>query len=292
MGVGTSWLLGSSIQSVAVLVPSEPSQKVGTPLILQNLQTFPHAACIVREPGAEPRSGSFTVVRCTSSNAALRERFVALARLLPAFGCSTIRESIEVLVELFEAAQRPPNAGELGLWGELAVIARCNDPIRLLEAWHGEPSEALDFVLGDEALEIKTTRGEVRRHRFGLTQLRPSGGRKVWVVSILAIPSAGGETVPDLVNRIVPRLAGRGELQLKLERQAAKWLGNAWNPTEQTRYDLEASLASVRVFLAEDVPAIALPIPVAISRVEFEVDLTGVSAAQPQGLASLIGLGS
>jgi hypothetical protein len=271
-----------------VLVPSEPGQKVGTPLILQNLQSFPHAACIVREPGAEPRSGNFTVVRCTSASSVLRERFVALARLLPSFGCPTIREAIEVLVELFEAAQRPPTAGELGLWGELAVIARSSDPVRLLEAWHGEPSEALDFVSGLEALEIKTTRGEVRRHRFGLTQLRPSDGRQVWVLSILAVPSASGETVPDLVNRIVPTLAGRGDLQLKLERQAAKWLGSAWSPTEQTRYDLEASLASARVFRADDVPAIALPLPLAISRVEFEVDLTGVRTAVPQGLASLI----
>ena len=63
---------------------------------------------------------------------------------------------MEVLVELLEAAQRPPKAGELGLWGELAVIARSDDPIGLLEAWHGEPSEALDFVSGVEALEIKT----------------------------------------------------------------------------------------------------------------------------------------
>jgi|SRR5580704_2495212 hypothetical protein len=115
LGLGTSWLLGRGSQYVAVLVPSERSQKVGAPLVLQNLQSFPHAACIFREPGAEPRSGNFTVVRCTSDNAALRERFVALARLLPLFGCSTIRESIEVLVELFEAAQQPPRAGELGL---------------------------------------------------------------------------------------------------------------------------------------------------------------------------------
>jgi hypothetical protein len=89
-------------------------------------------------------------------------------------------------------------------------------------------------VTSDEALEIKTTRGEVRRHRFALAQLRPSGGRRVWVVSILAVPSASGETVPDVVNRIVPRLSGRGDLQLKLETQAAKWLGSAWRPAEQT----------------------------------------------------------
>lgn len=292
LGTGTSWLLGRGSQSVAILVPSEQSQKVGTPLVLQNLQSFPHASCIIREHGTEPRSGSFTVVRCTSNDAELRDRFVALARLLPSFGCSTIREAIDVLVELFEAAQQPPKAGELGLWGELAVITGSDDPIGLLEAWHGEPSEALDFVTNQEALEIKTTRGEVRRHRFALTQLRPPGGRRVWVVSILAVPSASGDTVPDLVNRIVPRLAGRGELQLKLERQAAKWIGNAWGPTVQTCYDLEASLASARVFLADDVPAIALPIPIAISRVEFEVDLTGVRPSEPDGLAQLIALGT
>ena len=67
------------------------------------------------------------------------------------------------------------------------------------------------------------------------------------MVSILAVPSAGGDTVPDLVNRIVPRLVGRGDLQLKLERQAAKWLGNAW-ATEQTRYDLEFRLRALVFF--------------------------------------------
>ncbi|WP_181773439.1 PD-(D/E)XK motif protein [Amycolatopsis pittospori] len=96
---------------------------------------------------------------------------------------------------------------EVGLFGELLFLAGLFEVVgveKALEAWRGGTEEH-DFGLPTMDIEIKTTIGERRRHWVeSLTQLEPTLGRPLWLVSHQLTPAGAGDGrfLSDLVDTI------------------------------------------------------------------------------------------
>ena len=114
--------------------------------------------------------------------------------------------------ELLGALGRLSEHQELGLYGELLVLDHLISSIgehRAVDSWRGPTREEHDFGLDDVDLEVKTTLSEDRSHRISsLTQLEPSPGRDLWLMSVqLTTRGVGGSTLPELIARVINRLS-------------------------------------------------------------------------------------
>jgi hypothetical protein len=73
---------------------------------------------------------------------------------------------------------------ELGLWGELWLIAESRAPDRLLAGWRGPEASPFDFLCGGVAVEVKASR-QPHTHHFSLSQIgKPAGDLEAYVLSM------------------------------------------------------------------------------------------------------------
>lgn len=137
-----------------------------------------------------------------------------------------LSRSLGAYHDLLAATAHMPPTDEIGLFGELLVVAdlvRTLGASPALECWRGGDDRE-EHDLGFEGLdvEIKTTVSEQRRHWIGsLNQLTPSIGRPLWLLSIqITGAGRGGRRLPDLVDEIESSLT-ETPLRLFRSRMAA-----------------------------------------------------------------------
>lgn len=124
--------------------------------------------------------------------------------------------ALSVYHELLSAQTRMPERAEIGLWGELFVLATLIEGIggdQALQCWlGGDENEERDFRFADDDVEVKTTTAETRRHWISsITQLVPTLARPLWLLS-LQVTSAGGadgKRLPDLIELVAAKLHGK-----------------------------------------------------------------------------------
>lgn len=114
--------------------------------------------------------------------------------------------------ELLQAETLLSDDALTGLYGELWVLRELirNHGPRAVSAWTGAHKIPHDFRFGQIELEVKTTRTAVRQHRIhGATQLSPSPGCQLYLISIQAEPTGpgSGNSVPELETDIAALLA-------------------------------------------------------------------------------------
>jgi hypothetical protein len=192
---------------------------------------------------------------------------------------------MQQLLRLFESTV-PPRGSVLGVWGELLVAASSSQPGAMVDAWHAQIDDRFDFASEGSRLEVKTTTRPARIHHFGLGQLLPVPGASRYVVSIMTAESQPGTCVADLVGDLQQQLAGSPVRQLKVLEQVAATLGPDWPVTASRTFDMDAGLASLAVFDADEVPRVE-PGPPAVTDVALTVDLTGVDVIDVAELRDL-----
>jgi hypothetical protein len=121
-------------------------------------------------------------------------------------------DALLATLDTMAALMRPPEAmsreSEIGLFGELLLVGGLIGALgeaEAIQAWRGGLAEEHDFGLPDTDVEVKTTTSERRAHWIeSLTQLLPTQGRPLWLVShqITAAGSGRGASLPDLVDSI------------------------------------------------------------------------------------------
>nr|CTQ89720.1 hypothetical protein [Kibdelosporangium sp. MJ126-NF4] len=224
---------------------------------------------------------------------------VQLDRMRPA-------DALTLTLRQFAALLKPeegfPREREVGLFGELLSLAGLIEALgadSALASWRGADREEHDFGLPHDDIEIKTTTGERRTHWVeSLTQLAPTRGRSLWVVShqLTQAGTGTGARLPDLVAT-VRGLVGVGTSRDDLETglAASGWTDdvaelcrNAW-----TRRVLSAAYPVNADFprLTPDSLAAAGVALDRLAEVRYRVDLTGVSpvASPAATLAAVIG---
>lgn len=161
--------------------------------------------------------------------------FVAIAALiaieLARAGIGTDRrlqdvfDDVEPIVDL---ALRRGALGEehlTGLVGELlcleemldAVVNRVELRSTVLDMWRGHAIGRRDFLIGAASVEVKTTHQESSSHKIsGLHQVEPdptaeTAEQELFLLSVgLAATEQEGQTLPQVVNRVLDRLREHG----------------------------------------------------------------------------------
>jgi hypothetical protein len=132
--------------------------------------------------------------------AAVFAGLVDLARSTP----ESLGDAVEAMEGLFEAGLRSglSRDTEIGLAGELLVIAESVDPSALVRSWHSRAEGQFDFSTQGERLEVKTTTGSARVHWFGSAQLTPIPGVCTSFVSVVLPIVEVGSTVASVFSSL------------------------------------------------------------------------------------------
>jgi len=283
--------LGKSTEGdPAILFPSGERATPRPPIELRNLAVLFGARCHVS--GEVEEDAYFTVVRCHGDQALQKYFLIMAGTLLSALGSgateAAVEKSILAFVELFRAAGKPPTQALRGLWGELLLVARSADAITALRAWHIAADERFDFGAGSQRVEVKTSGRGSRRHHFSLEQLT-AAELNVCVASIQIEPSAAGRTLLQLVEAITVRLTQIDDT-IRLTTTVGLVLGTAWTEYSNARYDDALAAASLRFYRAETVPRVTLPVPKAVTQVQFVADVAECDPIPPDQLQIAGGL--
>lgn len=195
--------------------------------------------------------------------------------------------ALDAVVSLFRALQQPAQRTVQGLWAELAIIAWAREPEVAISAWHSGPRALHDFAAGDERLEVKGSATGIREHSFRLDQLRVIDGARTLVASLLLDEATSGANVFDLIGQIEARIPGP-ELRRRLQAVVATSLGAAWKEAGDLRFDEHLARQRLRLYRAEEVPSILLPVRPEVKDVSFTSDLSNapplpVSSARSMG---------
>ena len=77
-----------------------------------------------------------------------------------------VYEKTKNLIELYNKIAKNRDKDLLEFWGELFVILFINKVDKFLKAWHPNLSDNFDFYDNNQALEVKTTQSNDRKHTF------------------------------------------------------------------------------------------------------------------------------
>lgn len=275
--------------AILISVTDAPGESHLAPIVLENLTVQHDVACRITRPDGLTEEGHFSVIRCTDNDQILQSYFLRVsATMLQSLGTTpsrlSVSQAVSRLAELFHSMREPARKSLQGLWAELLLIARAYDPVMLAEAWHTGPEELFDFSLGSQRIEVKSTRGRMRRHYFTLEQLQQPVGARVIIASMLIEPSETGTSLLELLEQIRLRLANRIDLMLRIESVVGLTLGKSWRRAARERFDLEHAERSLAFYDPEVIPKINPNVPLGVSDVRFKSDLTG---HQPSKAASL-----
>jgi hypothetical protein len=251
---------------------------------LEHIAVQHEVSCRVTSPEGQTQESPFTVIQLQGSDFHLRSYFLRigsslLASLGPTPTPQDLHKAVHGLVELFRAITRPALRSVQGLWSELFVIAIATNAAMLARAWHVSPEDRYDFHGGKDRIEVKSSSGRARRHRFSLEQLMPPSGTRLMIASVLLEQSSGGVSLRELIDRVHQRLKSVSELQAHVDRVIAETLGESLLRALDVRYDWELARDTFAFFPHEVVPSLVGPIPDEISEISFVSDLSGLKRA-------------
>jgi hypothetical protein len=198
--------------------------------------------------------------------------------------------ALSVYHELLSAQTRMPDRAEIGLWGELFVLATLIESLggeQALRCWlGGDANEERDFRFVDDDVEIKTTTAETRRHWISsITQLVPTLGRPLWLLSLQVTGAGGadGKRLPDLIELISARLQGKARADFE-----ARIADTEYSPVQpKNSFRLLGLRSRPACYRVDDdfprlTPALLPSAPPAANRIEevsYTVRLDGLSPA-------------
>lgn len=203
---------------------------------------------------------------------------------------AAVESALDSLEEILAKRRGLSEDQQLGLAGELLTFVALADTEGVdsaLEAWMGPLGEEHDFALSTGDVEVKVTLGERRQHWISsLTQLIPTPGRKLYVLSIQLTPAGGGAgwSLPMLADR-ARRLneSQASAVQLRLD-------GMGYRTNDADLYVSRWTLRSAPEFylVDEQFPVITqdallqvVPSTNRIVDVRYRIDLSGLPAVEP-----------
>lgn len=265
-----------------IMVMSDEGHSL-TPRRLANLTFTPPTEMLVARTDGTVEHSRFAVLECVADDPELGRYF---CRVLSAFFAegdvaaseASLAAELERLLDgiaaLFRSLRRPGKTTVQGLWAELAIILWASTPERAISAWHSEATQLHDFGVGAFRLEVKSTEKKLREHFFRLDQLSSATAGATIIASLMLQRSSHGPSVFELVNDISAQVGH--EAARRLETIVADSLGEAWRDadTDDLRFDLAATKATLRCYRVEDIPQVPQPLPVGVKSVSFSADLS------------------
>lgn len=201
---------------------------------------------------------------------------------------SLVAELTQDFIELFTPARSLSSEEVLGLFGELFVIWSSADRDTMARSWHQRERDQYDFAFENDRLEVKTTRGPDRRHRFSSNQIPPREGLQLAVVSVVTDEVSAGASVKDLHDTIVEEL-GSGTTSRNVTKHFTRIFQRGEDICSNTYFDLKQAQRTLKIYDGYSVPSLELS-PGVISA-KWEADFMNAEefGFQPNALAALVG---
>jgi hypothetical protein len=141
---------------------------------------------------------------------------------------------------------------ELGLAGEILLVASSAAPSVLIDAWHSDFDDRFDFSIEGGRLEVKTTAGGSRIHWFSSGQLGHIPGVTTCIASILMPIVEIGSTIASMFASIGNVDAERHQ---KIRSIITKATGTPPEMLNGLVFDRVAAEKSIRHFHVDDIPS-------------------------------------
>jgi hypothetical protein len=275
-------LIGKDREGRACLLIAVVDQpgRLQSPIRLENLDVQFDLRCHLRRDLQQDQVGTFTVVRCRSSDGETVRYFLTVCEvILHVIGdrpqSREVSLAVHRLAAIFQKAEAPPTRPVNGLFGELYLIWRSGDPVAAVAAWRMDEGARFDFSNKNIRLEVKTTSGRRREHIFTYEQCNPPPGTFAVIASMFAERAPGGIGIGSLLEDIGMMLATHSDLLLKLHETVVGTLGASLSEALSIEFDAKVADSSLKFFKLGDIPALRDPLPSGISDVHFRSDLSG-----------------
>lgn len=236
--------------------------------------------CQIRN-SSEITEGNFTIIRLNNGIDYLQDYFIKIISILliklpETPSLKALKIEIESIIDLFSKFTSPPLKTIQGLWAELLVIEQSSNPEYLINAWHNSTTDKFDFNDGQDKIEIKSTKNTRRVHNFNLEQLIPNNNSRLLIVSVQIIQTGAGTNIFQLLEGIESTISDNKTL-LRLHEIVALTIGNELEKSINLFFDYKFAIDSLKVFESHMIPTInQVHIPVNISNIKFECDLTNI----------------
>jgi len=197
-----------------------------------------------------------------------------------------IKNEIDKVIALFRCMSKPSVKTVQGLWAELFVIAQAKNPEYLIKAWHSTPRSKFDFNDGKDKVEVKSTSGMKRIHKFSLEQLNPNENSKLIVASVFTVETGIGKNINDLRVMIFSKINDTA-IQRLVDSIIFETLGCDLEKAFDFYFDYQYAIDELCFFDAEKIPKIEKKhIPQEISFVNFSCDLSSISPLSKEKYSS------
>lgn len=220
-------------------------------------------AVIALRPGNEDLASLFAVVAAT-----------LLSTLPDLPSQEDVIEFVDNLTDLVAPRRTAAYSTVVGLWGELWIISRSDDPEKLANAWHGMPGERFDFSLEGSRLEVKTTSTSVRTHEFGLDQLALGDSKPTWIASLTIVSDPSGESIIDLLDGLLGLLPGA--LAARVNRIALQTIAGDIESLQDFTF-APSGAEPLLTYAAHDLPRPFVEQGSGVSGVRFRADLDRIA---------------
>lgn len=286
-----SYFVGKDRDSYACLLiaTDDRTERPQAPIRLESLDVQFELRCQFRKGNEPEREGAFTVIRCRSLERETVRYFLSICQtVLRMLGDKPLRRlvasAVHRLAAIFQRTQGAPSRTVYGLFGELYLIWRSENPIRSVSAWRIDESARFDFSDGDVRLDVKATGGRVRAHTFSYEQCNPPPGTFAIVASLFVERIPGGVALRAVIDEIGASISANADLVLKFHEAVTLTLGNNLNEALAMTFDVKLTDSSLRFFDLRDVPGIHGELPPGVSDVHFRSDLSALSAFSVRSL--------
>ncbi len=275
--------LGCSQERYPIFFVESCDETFSVDIELKQFSVNFNQVCNLRRTDGETITKKFTLILLKSHEEDIQRYFLELVylllRKLPSMPTiSSLKGELYKVISLFSSLPELSMEVVKGLWAELFVIARSQDPLYLINSWHISPKDKYDFNDGIDKVEVKATGNTDRVHMFSIEQLSPNEGSQLIVASIVVVPSGRGSNIFDLIESISMRVTCV-EALLKLKEQVYLTIGPKINETKEIRFDMNMAVDTYKLFDHSNIPVIALSaIPKEVSRVSFASCLKDLSA--------------
>lgn len=235
--------------------------------------------CEVYGTTLECATGNYTIVQFNEDDPdvirillrLLEETFPGFNRL---YTNKEIASRITKIADVFRKVDESPG-DIIGLWGELYVLSRSKNLSDAVNHWCSHSKAKYDFITSGFALEVKTTVLPRRKHRFGLDQLRPVDGFRVYVASLITVEVNSGKTISDFIDDIYNKLVDK-DMRAFFLAQCIEKAGQGIYRSD-LRLSVLSEHTSFSIFDAIDIPAPQVHHSLPVENVRFDVDLSGVT---------------
>lgn len=137
---------------------------------------------------------------------------------------------------------------EVGLFGELSVIAASTNNADLISGWHSTPSSTFDFSFNSARLEVKTSTKPTRVHWLRSTQSLAKPEENLFYLSVYAPEDNSGLTLIDLIN-LIKQSTSKEKFQELSEKLSYYEIDKA-----KIKFDFSQTIRSFKFIASESIP--------------------------------------